>query len=47
MPRFLRTIADRIEQKDTLPVNRYEGFQSNGAVVPRNRRGTKTLRTFV
>jgi len=40
MPRFLRTIADRIDRKDTAPVNHYEGFQSNGAVVLRDRRGT-------
>jgi hypothetical protein len=40
MPRFLRTIADVIERKDTVPVNSYEGFQGNGAVVLRDRRGT-------
>jgi HK97 family phage portal protein len=40
MPRFLRTIADVIERKDTVPVNSYEGFQSNGAVLLRDRRGT-------
>jgi len=40
MPRLFRALADRIERKDTIPVNRYEGFQSNGAVVLRDRRGT-------
>jgi hypothetical protein len=40
MPRLLRAIADRIDQKDTQSVNRYDGFQSNGAVVLRDRRGT-------
>ena len=40
MPRFLRSIADRIERKETLPVNRYEGFKENGAIVLRDRRGT-------
>src|SRR5207253_1622727 len=39
MPRFLRTIADRWE-KNTQPLNRYEGFKGNGAVVLRDRRGT-------
>src|SRR3954470_12931575 len=39
MPRFLRTIADRWE-KNTQPVNRYEGFKGDGAVVLRDRRGT-------
>ena len=28
------------DQKDTAPVNSFEGFQSNGAVVLRDRRGT-------
>src|SRR5437870_42099 len=40
MPRFLRSIADIIDRKDTLPVNRYEGFKETGAVVLRDRRGT-------
>src|SRR6266403_1604077 len=40
MPRILRSIADFIDQKDTLPLNRYEGFKGNGAVVLRDRRGT-------
>jgi hypothetical protein len=39
MPRFLRSFFGA-DQKDTLPVNRYEGFQGNGAVVLRDRRGT-------
>lgn len=33
MPRFLRAIADRFERKDSIGVNRYEGLQSNGAMV--------------
>lgn len=41
---FLRAIGDelksRLSQKDTAPVNSYEGFQANGAVVLRDRRGT-------
>src|SRR5580704_5190958 len=44
MPRFFRAIGDelqsRFNRKDTVPVNTYEGFQSNGAVVIRDRRGT-------
>jgi hypothetical protein len=44
MPDFLRAIGDefksRLGQKDTAPVNRYEGFQGNGADVLRDRRGT-------
>jgi phage portal protein BeeE len=44
MPGFLRAIGDeltsRLSQKDTLPVNQYEGFTSAGAVVLRDRRGT-------
>src|SRR3954468_21408317 len=39
MPRFLRTIADRWE-KNTQPLNRYEGFKGDGAVLLRDRRGT-------
>ena len=34
------SISDRIERKETLPVNRYEGFKENGAAVLRDRRGT-------
>jgi hypothetical protein len=45
MPRILRAIGEkirsRLNQKDTAPVNRYEGFQSNGAVVLPDRRGTR------
>lgn len=37
--RFIRAIGDefknRLSRKDTVPVNQYEGFQSNGAVVLR------------
>jgi HK97 family phage portal protein len=44
MPHFLHALGDefksRLGQKDTAPVNTYEGFQSNGAVVLRDRRGT-------
>ena len=44
MPGFFRAIGDelrnRVSQKDTGSVNRFEGFQSNGAVVVRDRRGT-------
>jgi hypothetical protein len=44
MPRFFRAVADefqsRVGRKDTAPVNAYEGFTSNGAVVLRDRRGT-------
>jgi hypothetical protein len=39
MPRLLRTIADRLE-KNTQPLNRYEGFKGDGAVILRDRRGT-------
>jgi HK97 family phage portal protein len=45
MPRILRAIGDelqsRLGRKDTAPVNTYEGFQGNGAVVLRDRRGTR------
>jgi hypothetical protein len=37
MPEFLRGVFRR---KDTASVNQYEGFQSNGAVALRDRRGT-------
>src|SRR5271156_6779189 len=41
---FLRAIGDefksRLSQKDTAPVNTLEGFQSTGAIVLRDRRGT-------
>src|SRR6266851_9987975 len=39
MPLFLRSFFG-VEQKETLPVNRYEGFKENGAVILRDRRGT-------
>jgi len=39
MPRFLEWLRDG-STKDTVAVNRYEGFQANGAVVLRDRRGT-------
>src|ERR1700731_72862 len=45
MPRFLRSIADSIDQKETLPVNRVEGFKENGAVILRDRRGTAKTET--
>src|SRR5205085_199167 len=40
MPRILRSIANLIDQKETLPVNRYEGVKGDGAVILRDRRGT-------
>jgi HK97 family phage portal protein len=42
MPEFLKSVARFVtaDQKDTAPVNRLEGFQANGAVVLRDRRGT-------
>jgi hypothetical protein len=40
MPRFLSNILASTSRKDTAPVNRHEGFQGNGAVVLRDRRGT-------
>jgi hypothetical protein len=33
MPRFLQAARDFITNKDTLPLNRYEGFTETGAVV--------------
>jgi hypothetical protein len=36
MPRFLRSIANLIDQKETLPVNHYEGFKGDGAVIFRD-----------
>jgi hypothetical protein len=38
MPRFFSALADRLE-KNTQPLDRYEGFKGNGAVVLRDRRG--------
>jgi len=42
MPDFFTRARDFLtgNQKDTAPVNRYEGFTANGAVVLRDRRGT-------
>jgi hypothetical protein len=42
MPDFLTRARDFLtgDQKDTAPVNRYEGFTANCAVVLRDRRGT-------
>jgi len=42
MPRFRRAVREFLtaDQKDTLPVNRLEGFTSEGAIVLRDRRGT-------
>src|SRR4051794_23583363 len=41
---FFRAIGDelqtRFNRKDVAPVNSFEGFQGNGAVVIRDRRGT-------
>src|SRR3984893_4513766 len=39
MPEFFKRFL--ASQKDTLPVNHYEGFNDNGAVVLRDRRGTR------
>jgi hypothetical protein len=39
MPRFLRTIADGLENS-TQPLNRYESFKGDGAIILRDRRGT-------
>ena len=42
MPKiFLSRLVEYASQKDTAPVNRPEGFQSNGAVVLRDRRSTR------
>jgi Phage portal protein len=44
MPRIFRAIGDELSQrfslKNTAPVNELVGFQGNGAVVLRDRRGT-------
>ena len=39
MPQFFRALADRLK-KNTQPLNRYEGFKGDGAVILRDRRGT-------
>jgi HK97 family phage portal protein len=41
MPKYFRRLVDYASQKDTTPVNRFEGFTSSGAVVLRDRRGTR------
>jgi hypothetical protein len=45
MPGIFRAIGDefksRLGQKDTAPLNPYEGFNEAGAVVLRDRRGTR------
>lgn len=41
MPRIWKGILDYVSEKDTVPVNRYEGFTPTGAVVLRDRRGTR------
>jgi HK97 family phage portal protein len=41
MPSLPRRILDAVSTKDTAPVNRFEGFQANGAIVLRDRRGTR------
>ena len=40
MPDFVTRILNGARRKDTAPINSYEGFQANGAVVLRDRRGT-------
>jgi HK97 family phage portal protein len=43
MPRFLQRILTRTENPhstSTVPANRYEGFNTNGGIVLRDRRGT-------
>src|ERR1700722_7654186 len=40
MPRFCRAAREFITAKDGLSLNTFEGFQSNGAIVLRDRRGT-------
>ena len=40
MPDFITRLFPESSRKDTAPVNAYEGFQGNGAVVLRDRRGT-------
>jgi hypothetical protein len=43
MPRLFTAINKFLgaDQKDTLPVNHYRGFKENGAIVLRDRRGTR------
>jgi hypothetical protein len=44
MPRIVRAIGDefnhRFDRKDNASANEFVGFQPNGAVVVRDRRGT-------
>jgi HK97 family phage portal protein len=43
MPRFISNIFSRTTNpntSETAPLNRYEGFNSNGAIILRDRRGT-------
>lgn len=41
MPSFLCAVTDRFNRKDTLLVNRFEAFTAEGAIVLRERRGTR------
>jgi hypothetical protein len=41
MPFLRRILSFHPDRKDTAPVNRYKGFQGNGAVVLRDRLGTQ------
>jgi hypothetical protein len=44
MPRFLSRILQRTDNPhstSTVPANRYEGFNANGAIVLSDRRGTR------
>jgi hypothetical protein len=38
---LFQRIVDYASQKDAAPVNRFEGFRSDGAVVLSDRRGTR------
>ena len=40
MPEFFNRILGR-QEKNTIPVNRYEGFTETGAVILRDRRHTR------
>jgi hypothetical protein len=41
MPEFLKGFFGGASRKDTLPVNRYEGFTAAGQMILRDRRGTR------
>jgi HK97 family phage portal protein len=41
MPSIARRILDAVTTKDAAPVNRFEGITASGAVVLRDRRGTR------